>query len=391
MRLVFLVYLLVFTVSTNPAGLRYLVLLKKSETIEKFLKFDFTLPVTKRLKNFITRYYSIGDLVGFSGTFTRSALERIKRCPLVAEIAEDVEFGALDLVVQENAPTHLVRLSEAYVEDKRTSYFYESKAQGQGVLVYIVDTGVQTDHTEFGGRAYLGQDFTSEGPEDLNGHGTHVAGIVASRTYGVAKAATIVALKTLQKSGLGSLSNILGAIEFAVKDRMEKGINGVLNLSLGAPYNELLDRVLDSASATGLVVVVAAGNQNADACDMLPAGLQLVITVGAVDTHSSNIASFSNWGPCVDVFTAGVDIESVDAKGNLIPQTLSGTSMAAPIISGLVANLLSDGVQPDDIKSEIIALARPGMMSRRSLRGKKGTPNLEAYNGCDPLTELDRI
>lgn len=392
MRLCALLYFFVTINALVVGNEKYLVLLKKSETLERFLSYDHTFPFSQRFKRLINKYYKIGELIGFSGTFSRKSLERLKLCPLVGIITEDVDFQAFDLEEQDGAPVHLVKLSqERGSHEKRTSYYYDSTAQGEGVYVYIIDTGVQADNREFEGRAWIGKDFIDERGDDMNGHGTHVAGIVGSRTFGVSKRANLVAVKSLDKAGHGSLSNILAAIEFAVNDRRERGVPGVINLSLGAPANELLNSVLDYAWETGMAVVVAAGNQNSNACDTLPASSQKAITVGATDDYTSGIAEFLNWGPCVDIFTVGVDVPSVTVSSWRRFQRLSGTSMAAPIISGLVANLLSLGIPAHEVKQELLRMATAGVISRRSLDERPGSPNLLAYNGCDPLADLGDV
>ncbi|KAM9904289.1 hypothetical protein OXX79_002852 [Metschnikowia pulcherrima] len=368
----------------------HLVLLKQSQTMEKFMKYDFTYPVAQRFKRLIKTYYKIGDLVGFSGTFSNNALERLQRCPLVAEITDDVEFEAFSLLEQDNAPAHLVKLSQENRERAANrAYYYDDDAQGENVNVYVIDTGIQVENAEFGDRAEIGKDFTDEGDKDFNGHGTHVAGIVGSETYGVVKKANLIGIKTLDKSGHGSLSSIMAAIEFAVNHRKKANKPGIANLSLGAMANTLLNRVIDSASQTGLVIVVAAGNQNMDACEMSPASAPRAITVGAVDDTTSQIAEFSNWGPCVDIFTTGVEIASIDVGSSKKSQKLSGTSMAAPIISGLVANLLSSGVHVWEVKDKLLELANTDLIDESSIQERYGSPNLVAYNGCDPSTISD--
>ncbi|GEQ72142.1 hypothetical protein JCM33374_g5828 [Metschnikowia sp. JCM 33374] len=368
----------------------HLVLLKQSQTLEKFMKYDFTFPVAQRFKRLINKYYKIGDLVGFSGTFSKNALERLKKCPLVGEIAVDMEFEAFSLLEQDNAPAHLVKLSQENRDrTKNRAYYYDDGAQGENVNVYVIDTGIQYQNEEFGNRAQIGKDFTKEGEDDLNGHGTHVAGIVGSATYGVAKKVNLIAVKTLDKSGHGSLSSIMAAIEFAVNHRKKANRPGIANLSLGAMANSLLNRVIDSAAQTGLVIVVAAGNQNTNACEMSPASAKRAITVGAVDDTTSNIAEFSNWGPCVDIFTTGVEIASIDVGNSKKSQKLSGTSMAAPIVSGLVANLLSSGVHVWEVKDKLLDLANSDVINEDSIQEKAGSPNLVAYNGCDPSSIYD--
>lgn len=351
------------------------------------MQYDLKFPVAQRVREFITKSFRIGNFAAFSGNFSDSILDRLKRCPMVADITPDIVFNALDLQEQKNSPLHLSRLSQSdpIGENERSSYFYDSKANGANVNVYIIDSGIKTDHPEFEKRAFLGKDFTGEGSGDTNGHGTHVAGIVGLKTYGVSKKVKLFELKTLDKSGQGSLSVILSAIEFAVNHRKKARVPGVANLSLGAVKNSVLNKVIDAACDTGLVVVVAAGNLNVDACLTLPASSSKAITVGAIDDSTFGIAEFSNWGKCVDIFTSGVAIASVDINGLHGPQYLSGTSMSSPIIAGMAANLLSNKVSPFDVKNELLELALVNVMSWRSLRGKRHTPNLIAYNGMDPF------
>lgn len=382
----------IFFFVTTVFCLNHLVVLKATESLESFMKYDVTFPVAQRVKNFITKDFKIGNLVGFTGNFTKAALDRLKRCPMVEEILPDVVFKAFDIEEQQNAPTHLARLSQAsgFLKPKR-SYFYEGNARGSDVNVYIIDSGIQIKHPEFQSRALAGMDFTDEGSGDTNGHGTHVAGIIGSKTYGVAKDATLIELKTLDKFGQGSLSSILSAIEYAVNHRKDSMRPGVANLSLGANTNSLLNRVIDSASETGLVLVVAAGNLNIDACLTSPASAAGAITVGAIDDSTLGVAEFSNWGLCVDVFASGVGIASVNANDAKKPNTLSGTSMAAPVVSGLIANFMSDGVSPFEVKQHLLDLAVKNEIVTGSLRRRPNTPNLLAYNGCDPAeaTDLD--
>lgn len=360
-----------------------MVLLKKRQTLDKFAKYDIRYPVAQRIKRLITRYYKIGETLGFSGVFTKKALQRLQNCPLVAMVTEDVEIEAFDYLTQYDAPVHLAQLSqEDHGEDLRTEYYYNDEGQGEGVNVYIGDTGLQVRNAEFEERAAMGKNFVMEPIEDLNGHGTHVAGIVGSKTYGVAKKVNLIGIKALDHRGHGSMSNILGAIEFAVNHRKRSNRQGVLNLSLGAATNDLINAVINSATETGLVIVVAAGNLNSDACKTLPASARLAITVGAVD-EANCLAFFTNWGPCVDIFSSGVNIESVNIDGSSKPLSLSGTSMAAPVITGMAANLLSMGVHPSEVKGKILGMASRGTIPRSSMRGKANTPNLVAYNGCD--------
>ncbi|KAH8922782.1 hypothetical protein BT69DRAFT_1350608 [Atractiella rhizophila] len=215
-----------------------------------------------------------------------------------------------------------------------------------GVNAYIIDTGVNIDHVELEGRAEWGKTMPkNDVDQDANGHGSHVAGTVASNRYGVAKSAHIIAVKVLGSNGQGTMSDVIGGVEWAVNDmetrKSKKGYKGsVANMSLGGGKSQALDDVVDAAVGEGMHFAVAAGNDNRDACGYSPAAAKEAITVGA-STSKDEIAYFSNHGKCVDVFAPGLNILSIWNTGNRSINTISGTSMASPHVAGLVAYFLS--------------------------------------------------
>jgi len=220
-----------------------------------------------------------------------------------------------------------------------TDKYAYPNAAGDGVDVYILDTGVKADHSSFEGRAQLLKNFVREEPAiDLNGHGTHVAGTIGSAKYGIAKKAHIYGIKVLDAKGSGLYSRIISAIDFVVK-RARKG-KTVINLSLAGEYSKALNDVMKAARTHGVVVVVAAGNEHQNACNLSPASSVHVMTVGATD-RSDQTAEFSNWGKCVDVFAPGVDIVSLGLRSNDQSAIMSGTSMASPHVAGVVALFMS--------------------------------------------------
>lgn len=360
----------------------YLVSLKLPETLETFLTYDVKYPQSQRIKSLIGDTFTIGNFTIMSGNFTKVALERLKRCPLVADISPDTIINAFEIEEQYNCPRHLARLSlYNKLGNDDFSYFYDSQYAGQGVNAYVIDSGVAVEHPEFQGRASTGYDFTNEGSGDTNGHGTHVAGLIGSSTYGAAKKVNIIEVKALDRKGAGSLSTIISAIEFTVNHRKKSGRQGVANLSLGAARNKVLNQAIEAAVKTGLVMVVAAGNSNVNACLSSPASAKSAITVGAIDDRSDGIASFSNWGECVDVFASGAYVASVNAQDYNKPQILSGTSMSAPIVSGFISTLLSKGVKPKNVREELINMAATNRIPRSSVFLRIKTPNRIAYNG----------
>ncbi|KAI5951031.1 hypothetical protein KGF54_004105 [Candida jiufengensis] len=347
------------------------------------MEYDQKYPRHLQVRDFISSSVTIGEFKGFAGNFSKDIIERLKRCPLVQDISEDHIFKAWDYQMQADAPRHLARISrrKRMKPNKQYPYIYDNKFMGQGVNAYVIDSGVEVNHPEFGGRASLGHDFTNEGSGDSNGHGTHVAGLIGSATYGVAKNVNIVEVKALNSKGAGSLSTILSAIDFTVNHRIESGKKGVANLSLGAYKNHVLNKAIEQATKNGLLFVVAAGNSNINACMTSPASSKFAITVGAIDDYNDSVAGFSNWGECVDLFASGAYVKSVDAKNHDKSQVLSGTSMASPIVTGLVANLLSEGVDPQMIKPTLLKMAAKNRITKSSLFLRKHTPNRIVYNG----------
>lgn len=214
-------------------------------------------------------------------------------------------------------------------------------------MVYVIDSGINIKHREFQGRARWGTTFhKKEGHMDYKGHGTHVAGTIASRLYGVAKKAEVTSVKVFPRKGGAAGSIILKGLEWAVNDahrlaRTRRGYKGtVINMSLGGGYSRAENEAVDKAIRAGIHIVVSAGNHNRDACKDSPASAHLAITVGASKIEDVR-ATFSNHGKCVDIFAPGTGILSCGIKAVDASARMSGTSMSAPHVSGLVAHFLS--------------------------------------------------
>jgi subtilisin family serine protease len=208
---------------------------------------------------------------------------------------------------------------------------------GSGVTAYIIDSGIRYSHTDFGGRASLGYDFTGGSGEDCNGHGTHVAGTIGGSNYGVAGNVTLVAVRVFACTTSTSLSMILAAMEWVVLNHVSPS---VVNMSLGGPGDVTLDAAVGGLARAGVTVVVSAGNYNNDACFYSPARADSAITVGATDQYDQR-ATFSNYGDCLDLFAPGVSIVSDWYTGDAATSTLSGTSMASPHVAGVAALVLA--------------------------------------------------
>ncbi|KAI9138478.1 peptidase S8/S53 domain-containing protein [Paraphysoderma sedebokerense] len=205
----------------------------------------------------------------------------------------------------------------------------------QNSVIYVVDTGVATEHAEFNGRAVVGAVFArNSGRGDVQGHGSHVSSTAAGAAAGVAKNATIVGVKVLGDNGSGSNVGVIQGIQWAVDDCKKRQANCVINMSLGGPASQAVDDAVKAATNAGVVVVVAAGNERRNACQGSPSREPSAITVGATD-RNNNIARFSNFGTCVDVLAPGVSIVAASSRDPSSLKTASGTSMASPLVAGL--------------------------------------------------------
>ncbi|KAJ3416218.1 subtilisin-like serine protease [Chytridiales sp. JEL 0842] len=304
-------------------------------------------PDLKRYDNFdFLHKYSSSQRRGFRGYAARiseSIAESLRQLPEVAFVEQDtiVSIDQVDNPIQQaEEPWGLRRLSKPDLPLPEAYTFNE--AAGEGVDVYVIDSGALVSHPEFEGRAIAGPDFSSEkNGTDMNGHGTHVAGIIAGKTYGVAKKANIIAVKVFPASGSGPRSNTIAGINWAVEQASRSGRPSIISMSLSGVGNNSTDGAISSAIAIGITVVSAAGNNGfQDSCYLSPARMPSVITVAAFDINDT-IASFSNIGPCVKIFAPGVDILSTWNNGGT--RSISGTSMATPHISGVVAVGMSAG------------------------------------------------
>lgn len=259
---------------------------------------------------------------------------------------------------------------------KDKEYTFPSSA-GTGVTAYIIDTGVHVAHKNFEGRARIGKSFSGDGTRDGNGHGTHVAGTIGSKTYGIAKNVSLVAVKVLDNQGSGSTSNVIAGIDWAAKDSQTHGKKRktVANMSLGGGASKALDRAVTAATKHGLVFAVAAGNSGRDACLLSPARVAEAITVAASDKYDK-LASFSERGKCVDIIAPGVNILSTWNNGKT--NVISGTSMATPHVCGVVALALAerDFDTVEEVKTYIKEIA-----SKDRIEGRlRGAPNSLLYN-----------
>lgn len=303
---------------------------------------------------------------------------------------------------EKQAPWGLARISHRETLNFGTFNRYQySAGTGEGVDAYVIDTGCNIDHVDFEGRARFATTIpTDDEDEDGNGHGTHCAGTIAGKKYGVAKKANILCVKVLRSNGCGVASDVIKGIEFSVKRHLDqvkaakanklKGFRGsVANLSLGGAKTKSLDDAVDAGVDAGVHFATSAGNDNDGTCNYSPAGARKAMNVGGSALDDSR-AYFSNYGKCTDIFAPGLSVQSTWIGSKHAVNTLSGTSMAAAHGTGLLAYYLSLGPaddsgyaaaaapSPEKLKNDIISLATKGALSDLP---DSDTPNLLAWNG----------
>ena len=330
---------------------------------------------------------------GFAATLPATAVEALRRNPNVAYVEQDQQVTLSQVVV----PWGLDRVDQ---RDLPLNALYTFNKDGSGVRAYVIDTGIQTAHPEFGGRASVGYDAVGGNGQDCNGHGTHVAGTLGGANYGIARAVRLVAVRVFQCSGPSANSIIIAGVDWVRLNHIKPA---VANMSLGGGASQALDDAVRNLIAAGVTVAVSAGNNNrADACNVSPARVAEAITVGST-RRNDVVSGFSNIGPCLDLFAPGDTILS--AWLNSGSREISGTSMAAPHVAGTAALYLqgSPSASPATVRNAIVSTATPNRLSSigtgspnlllHSLLGSPPPPPLSAslsgpttINGTGPFT-----
>lgn len=300
-------------------------------------------------------------LNGFGARLSKSQLSLLASDPNVLLIEENTVVGIDG--DQANPPSWgLDRIDQRSVtRDDNYSYNFT----GAGVAAYVIDTGVRSDHREFGGRVVAGNTQINDGrgTEDCNKHGTHVAGTIGGQTVGVAKAVTIVPVRVLSCTGSGSMFSVIAGVNWMIQHHAA-GTPAVANMSLGGTRNTSMNTAVANAVADGITMVVAAGNSRADASRYSPASEPSAITVGATASNDAR-ASFSNFGSLLDIFAPGVSIVSSGHRSSFETIMLSGTSMAAPHVAGAAALLLEESprLTPGEVATTLGGYATPDVVT----------------------------
>lgn len=293
--------------------------------------------------------------------------------------------GELGFEVKPSEPWHLNRIVQRDLPLQDSFPYSESGSchtnDNVTIHTYVVDTGIDVEHPEFEGRATWLENFSGDDQDtDCNSHGTHCAGLVGSKSYGLCKDANLFAVKVLNCEGSGSFSGILEGLQFVYNRHKEQlasnpNVKSILSMSLGGSYSRTINRAVEALlQSDSLYVVVAAGNEDSDACKTSPASAKGVLTIMASDKYD-NRAYFSNYGKCADLYSPGVDILSTVPDNKTA--VYSGTSMATPNLVGVLNHYLDmyPNLNMAQVKNKMMEDA-----TKNHLKGNpKETNNLLVY------------
>ncbi|XP_035670351.1 proteinase T-like [Branchiostoma floridae] len=352
--------------------------------------------------------FCIGDLVGYSMIAPRSVVELLREFPDVeyieanqivkghsghesSEKYREMNETEEKCHVQRMAGWNLVRINQRMLNiDGRFSY--KGSSDGTGVTVYVMDSGINTEHVEFEGRASWGVDFVDDPSPftDKNGHGTHVAALIGGKTFGVAKKVHLVAVRTMNQNSSGKTDNLILAIEWITKDvqkhkEKKPTYKAITNMSVGTSRSAALNAAIAAAANASMLFVVSAGNAQTDACNASPASAEAAITVAATNAIDKFSSTFSNFGACVDILAPGEDIQSAWINSKYSVMSMTGTSQAAPHVTGVISRYLSffrdatGSISPEAVRDWVVGMSSKDVVQEIP---DEDTPNKLLFLDC---------
>jgi subtilisin family serine protease len=326
---------------------------------------------------------------GFSARLTRSQVANLLADPRVESVSLNKRVrkrvsGAAVPAPQSDVQYQLDRIDQRALP---LDGVYSAPGTGEGVQIYMIDTGVRATHVDLVGRVIHGADVVgvdergvpATPADDCDGHGTHTAALAAGTEYGVAKKATIVAVRVLDCFGEGDVDSVIRGIDWVIRHH-RSGTLAVANLSLGVDADEdsrPMDLAVIDLMRDGIVPVTAAGNKGQDACEVSPGHTAEALNVGATNQIDERLAmslGTSSYGACVDLFAPGVRILSAGIATDTAEQTLTGTSMASPLVAGYVA-LIGEAhptACPEAVHEAVVSRATKDVVKNAGA----GSPNL---------------
>ena len=363
---------------TAVAG-SYLVVLKDTGSLRSTGVSAAAQSLAGRYHGQISQIYR-SALPGFAVRLSPAEARKLAAHPSVAFVEQDQLVRPF--ATQLNPPSWgLDRIDQRFLPLDH-SYTYNTTAPN--VHVYVIDTGIRITHQDFGGRASYGRDVVDNDniADDCNGHGTHAAGVAGGTAHGVAKGVQLVAVRVLNCAGSATTAQVVAGIDWVTANAIEPA---VANLALGGGISTALDTAVTNSINSGVTYSVVAGASNSNACNFSPARVPPAITVGATDINDQR-ASFSNFGPCLDLFAPGVGITSTAHTSDTATVTISGTSMATAHVTGAAALILglNPTFTPQQVRDTMVANATPGVVGNPGA----GSPNLLLFTlfGAAPVT-----
>jgi subtilisin family serine protease len=385
--------------ATNPVAGSYVVVLKAApgQVSTSSAKAAAVSVASIAAGSVVTHTY-VATINGFSVKTDAEGARKIAADPRVLAVYQDGVARIDTSEVVPPAPNTYWGLDAldqrgATVIDGKYNYSYT----GAGVRVYDIDTGIRGTHTQFAGRVLPGATAINDGygTFDCNGHGTHTAGTIGGTTYGVAKSVKIVPVRVLGCDGSGFLSGVIAGVDWVTSQKLANpAVPMVANMSLGGSWYWPLDMSVHASIESGITYVVSAGNSfSADACNVSPADVLSAITVGATGNWenpnapaSRNKSTYSNTGPCVDVWAPGSNILSAYNTSDTAAAVESGTSMAAPHVAGIAALYLQSrpSANPMEVRNYIVGVSTKNVVGGLD----SSTPNRFVWAGAPSVLSV---